>query len=57
MAHSYVVITERYLVYIEQLKIDQFTKMINMFRIGNQPPIFSKITKIQKKEIEILIEN
>ena len=40
MAHFYDTKIETSLAYKEQLKLDQFTKMINIFRFGIQPPIF-----------------
>ena len=33
IAHYYVVKTDQYLVYIAQLDLYQFTKMISMFRV------------------------
>ena len=46
IAHSSVVKTEAYLVYIAQLEIDHITKIINMFRVGiPQPFIFKNLTQ------------
>ena len=42
MAHSSVTKSDKSLVYIEQLKIFKFTKMINMFRAGTPQPFFFK---------------
>ena len=48
ISRSSVVINETSLVYIYQLELDRFTKMINMVRVGIPPPTFSKIAKILK---------
>ena len=46
IAHNYVVKKEAYLVYIAQLEVDQFTKIINMFSVGTpQPFIFKNWTQ------------
>ena len=42
IAYFYVVKTDTYLVYIAQLNIYQFTKMINMFRVGTPQPFIFK---------------
>ena len=42
IAHNYVVKKEAYLVYIAQLEVDQFTKIINMFSVGTPQPFIFK---------------
>ena len=41
-ANLSVVRTETYLLYIEQLYMDQFIKMVNMFRVETPQPFFFK---------------
>ena len=43
IAHYSVVEVDKYLVHITQLDLDQFTKMINMFRVGTPQPFIFKI--------------
>ena len=45
IAQYYVVKTETYLLWIDQLDMNYFTKIINMFRVGIQPPFFWKLQK------------
>ena len=43
IAYYSVFKTDISLVHITQLDLDQFTKMINMFRVGNPQPFIFKI--------------
>ena len=47
IARFFVVKLETYLVYIGQLELDHFMKIINMFRVGISPPE----NKFNKNEI------
>ena len=42
IAYYYFIKTDKSLVHISQLDLDQFTKIINMFRVGTPQPILSK---------------
>ena len=42
ISHYSVFKTNKYFVYIAQLDLDQFTKMINMFRVGTPQPFIFK---------------
>ena len=42
IAHYSVVKTDKYLVYIAQLDLYQFTKMINTFMVGTLIPLLFK---------------
>ena len=51
VARLSIVWKETYLVYIDQLELNQFMKIINIFRVGILPPIFRKSQKFKKNNI------